>query len=344
MFEQPTATIDLAHRGFFAASGDTRQVWARDTAPGSSAVVFLPEGGVSDEIRDRCRAGTLTCPLPNCPDPRFIARGGDTRRHHFAHRVAHVKHSTAAIWRAEAMAMLAEWADRYPSAHVTADEHDGVACVQVRSEKTGRTVELQITYDRRAQVTPQAAAGRQLLVGHTRGILLPRQPCGERPEAWWCGEGRLVGDLVYRDGFAVAVNPEQRLVGTITLGFKARAAGLLKPGGVTGPHPLLCIVCRLEDCRLTEQGLLTPVAQRLLDLDAAREREAQRRQQAGRTRRAAPQPAAPAAAGKARPQVQPFPAPPHDARRAEYLRRAEGLTDDERRALLREMFLPPELR
>lgn len=74
-----------------------------------------------------------------------------------------------------------------------------------------------MTYDRRYEPPPEvfADSSTQLLVGHTRGLLLPRQACRERADAWWCGEGRLVGEIAYRDGWAVAVNPEQRLIATV---------------------------------------------------------------------------------------------------------------------------------
>jgi hypothetical protein len=326
VFQQATATIDARHRDFFAAAGDARQVWARRPDQQPPGVFFLPEGGVTDEIRRQCAAGELVCPMDGCPDPRFIARGGELRRHHFAHHVAHVKHATAAVWRTEAMTMLSDWAGHYRGADVDAEDRDGLARVRVRSQRTGRRVELQVTYDRRYEppLEDLADSSAQLLVGHTRGLLLPRQACRARTDAWWCGEGRLVGEIAYRDGWTLAVNPEQRLLATVVSSYVARDAGLIDRRAYSA-YPLLCIVCELDACLLTERGVLTPTAERLLE----------HRQEGARA-------AAQAAAHTDRPAeaVSPPRPPRRDDRQAEYLRRAEGLTTEQRLALIKEMFLP----
>jgi hypothetical protein len=122
--------------------------------------------------------------MADCPDPRFITRGGDIRRHHFAHHVAHVKHTTAAVWRTEAMTMLAEWASRYRHADVDAEDRDGPARVRVRSQRSGRSVELRVTYDRRyeppLEVTPPTAPARGARPGlRSRSRTAPISPSGE---------------------------------------------------------------------------------------------------------------------------------------------------------------------
>jgi hypothetical protein len=325
VFEQATATIDARHRDFFAAAGDARQVWARRPNQQPPAVFFLPEAGVTDEIRRQCAAGELVCPMDGCPDPRFIARGGELRRHHFAHHVAHVKHATAAVWRTEAMTMLADWTGHYRGADVQAEDRDGLARVRVRSRRSGRRVELQVTYDRRYEppLKHLAESTTQLLVGHTRGLLLPRQACQARSDAWWCGEGRLVGELADRDGWALAVNPDQRLVATVIDSYIAGDAGLIDPRAYSA-YPVLCIVCELDACRLSERGVVTPTVERLLE----------HRQEGNRA-------VSQATAGTDPPAAPvPPPGPPRrDDRQAEYLRRAEGLTTEQRLALIKEMFL-----
>jgi len=334
VFRQATGTIDARHRGFFAEAGDARQVWARRGTGEAGGVFFLDEGGVTEEVRRECSEGRLVCPMADCPDPRFIARGGEVRRHHFAHRVAHVKHATAAVWRAEAMTMLADWAGRYRGAEVDAHDGEHVAAVRVRSQRTGREVELQVTYDRRFEPPLEQLhdPARQLLVGHTRGLLLPRTPCPELRDAWWCGTSRLVGELLLWGGWAIAVNPEQRLVATLVDAYAALRAGLL-PRAARTPHPLLCLVCKLDRCRLTGHGLETPTTQRLT---AEHARESAQRAQ---TRTPARPPPERAAAAPASPEHARH-ATPGDARQAEYLRRAQGLSTEQRLALLKEMFLP----
>ena len=335
VFRQATGTIDARHRGFFAEAGDARQVWARRQGGEAAGVFFLGEGGVTEEVRRDCSEGRLVCPMADCPDPRFIARGGNVRRHHFAHRVAHVKHATAAVWRYEAMTMLADWAARYRGAEIDAHDGERAATVRIRSQRTGREIELQVTYDRRfdAPLEQLRDPARQLLVGHTRGLVLPREPCPQLPGTWWCGTSRLVGEMLLWNGWAIAVNPEQRLVATLLDAYVALRAGLL-PRSAPMPHPLLCLVCELDRCRLTEHGLATPTTQRLI---AQRAHEPARR---------APTPSPPSESDAATP-IAPFHderRTPGDARQAEYLRRAQGLSTGQRLALLKEMFLPPDAR
>jgi hypothetical protein len=336
VFQQPTATIDNRHRDFFAAAGDARQVWARRRGDQPPAVFFLADGGVTDEIRRQCAAGELVCPMADCPDPRFIARGGEIRRHHFAHHVAHVKHATAAVWRTEAMTMLADWAHHYRGAEVDAEDRDGLARVRVRSQRSGRHVELRVTYDRRYEPVDELAdSSTQLLVGHTRGLLLPRRACRERSDAWWCGEGRLVAEIVYRDGCALAVNPEQRLIATLVSSHTASQAGLIDHRAPA--YPLLCIAGHLDACQLSERGVLTPAAKQLLAYKQERERafaEAAARSEWPAARVPPTQPPRPD-------DREPKPSR-RDDRQAEYLCRAEGLTTEQRLALIKEMFLPRE--
>jgi hypothetical protein len=56
-------------------------VWARR---GDGTLFYLNHGAVDDDVLAAAHAGQLICPYPGCPDPRFIARGGSERRHHFA--------------------------------------------------------------------------------------------------------------------------------------------------------------------------------------------------------------------------------------------------------------------
>jgi hypothetical protein len=336
MFDQATGNLDAKHRGFFAEKGDARQVWARRQ---DGSVVFLKDGGVNDEIRDACRRGDLTCPMASCPDPRFVARGGQERRHHFAHVVAHLKHANAEVWRSEAATMLAEWAGRHSWLDVTSSDDGRWAEVAARSQKTGHVVRLRVTYDRRAH-PDEAALGdesQQLLIGHTRALLLPREVCRWRPkDAWWCGAPQLLDTIVSWRGYALAVNPEKRLVATIIETRGAKQAKLLTRSAYD-VAPLLCILEDLADCRLSATGIETRA------LAQARESGAlQRYQDLAALRLAANRPPASPRTGAPTRGAQDTP-PGADARQAEYLRRAEGLDDEARLQLLREMFLLPEV-
>jgi hypothetical protein len=325
MFDQATGSLDAKHRGFFAEKGDARQVWARRR---DGSLTFLAEGGVTDEIRDACRRGDMRCPMGSCADPRFVARGGQQRRHHFAHVVAHVKHANAAVWRTEATAMLTDWARGLRGVDVTSSDDGQWGTITAQSERTGRVVSLRVTYDRRARpsIDERADERQQLLVGHTRGLLLPREVCRWRPaDAWWCGAGQLVDSIVSTRGYALAVNPQQRLVATLIETAAAKHAGLLAPSAHS-VAPLLCIVEAIDTCRLQATGIETQALTQAREggaLDRYRHVAALHRV-AGHGR--------PASTGGAHQGMDP--------RQAAFLRRAEGLDTEARLQLIREMFLP----
>lgn len=130
------------------------------------------------------------------------------------------------------------------------------------------------------------------------------------PGAWWCGEPRLAREIVLVRGFAVAVNPEERLIGTVVASRVAAQTRLI-PNQRTVAYPAVCLVAPLSACRLDADGIHTPFSEA-----AAAERDREQQQFAPPT--------------NVRPQ---------DPRRAAYLRRAEGLGTEKRPRLIREMFL-----
>ncbi len=251
MFEQATATYDQRHRDFFNASDEPRQVWAFDSTRGQ--IVYLPDDAVNDSVRDACRHGRLRCPISDCPDPRLIAKGGAERRHHFAHKVAHTRHDSVAVFRTEAIAMLAAWARRYRGAQISS-RHDGtLGIVTIRSAATGNSTELAVTYDPRHE--PARTGRRQLLVGHTRALLLPRGEHPQLPGAWLCGDPRLVGRLIAEQGAALAINPKRQLVATVLTMRTAARIGVA-PMPAT-QHPTICLIDHIDDCRLDADGTIT---------------------------------------------------------------------------------------
>src|SRR3954451_3297090 len=257
MFEQATATADRRHRAFFDRAGEVRQVWAQQA---DGTLFYLADGAVDDDVRAAAHTGRLTCPYPGCPAPEFIAKGGSERRHHFAHQVAGQEHRTSAGWRHQALLMLADWsARRYPHLELDLENREDGESLRLRSPRSGRVVRLTVTYDRRYQPeTP--APGEQLLLGHTRGLLLPRHVADDAPGRWWCGEGRLLADLIAEHGRALAVNPQERLVATIADAHLAREAGLIRG---RPSELLLCVVDELEHARLDADGLHTPAGDAL---------------------------------------------------------------------------------
>jgi hypothetical protein len=263
MFDHAGGHADRRHRAFFSSSGELRQVWARRD---DGQTFYLADGAVDDQIRADAHASRLTCPYPNCPDARFVAKGGPIRRHHFAHKIAGTTHNAAEGWRHQALLMLADWAARrYPQIKAEIDHHEG--SLRLRSVRTGRELTLSVTYDPRRQSTRDT----QLLVGHSRRLLLPREHVDGEPEQWWCGKGRLVGDLLFQRGWALAINPQERLIATLMSAGTARAAGMSR-----GPShgELLCVVDDLENARLDGGGLHAPASD-VCDKALARRRAAE---------------------------------------------------------------------
>lgn len=113
----------------------------------------LLEGGVTDEIRRQCTDGELVCPMADCPDPlpyRACGTCGATTSR-IASRTSRTP--TSAVWRTEAMTMLADWVGLHRGAEVETENRDGLARVRVQSQRSGRQVELRVTYDRRRSVS-----------------------------------------------------------------------------------------------------------------------------------------------------------------------------------------------
>lgn len=249
MFDHASARADRRHRTFFQRSGELCQVWARRD---DGSLFYLADEAVDDDIRAAAHAGRLTCPYPGCPDPRFVAKGGPIRRHHFAHKIAGSAHSAATGWRHQALLMLGDWAARrYPRLQTEIDDQEGV--LRLRSPQTDHEVVLVVTYDPRRSVTSHA----QLLLGHSKRLLLPRYHIKGQPEQWWCGKSRLVTDLLHGSGSALAVNPQERLIATLVARDVATAAGLAR--GRTYAE-VLCIVDYLDNARLDATGLHTPAS------------------------------------------------------------------------------------
>ncbi len=272
MFDQATATADRRHRTFFWQAGEVQQVWARRSG---GRLFYLEDGGVDDAVRDATRAGELTCPYPGCPDTRFIARGGTERRHHFAHKMAGQEHRSTEVWRHQAMLMLMDWLSRsYPQLEV-ATERDDAAELSVHSTRTGRALRLIVTYDRRYR--PPGRSDEQVLLGHSRALLLPRVEASDPRGAWWCGHGRLVDEIISDRGWAITINPQERLIATLIPGEIARDAGLTRQ---RRPGQLLCVIDQLDNARLDQHGVHTPASDHAdQEIERRRKAEAERQRQ-----------------------------------------------------------------
>lgn len=250
------------HRDFFASKGDVRQVWARTTEhpPG---LLYLPDGGVTDEVRARAKSGALLCPLPDCPAPEFIARGRELRRHHFAHHPGtSAAHKPIDVWLHAASAALSRWAaQRYPDAVDATVIEPGT--VELRSAETGTARTVTVIYERRSLpvVEPEDA---HILIGHDVSLLNNPAPLDSHPGTYTCGRNAAVDRAIARRGYALVLNPQENRVATIAL--VSRLGHLLPAGANTGAAPYLIVVDDLDDCQLSADGIITPTSQQLAQL------------------------------------------------------------------------------
>jgi Competence protein CoiA-like family len=262
----------------FAGGQDTRQLYARDVRlPDEAALVYLPEGE-ADAFRQDCRAGHLVCPLPDCPDRRYIARGG-SRRHHFAHHGGAGGHAPERYFHLVGKRLIADLVrDRHPGAEVVVEgrvENGQVADVLARSPGSGRRYAFELQY---SPLTVEEWRARHegycsldivdiWLFGHTKPHFCPVG-----------GTGLIVVSLLLEAVFRADVpvlflNPDERTFGTALLRSQLAAcadAGKLPYGVTVGAPPVRARVA-VEPLSLTDVdglGVQTAALRRLREANA----------------------------------------------------------------------------
>lgn len=171
-----------------------RQLYARDRRLDADAPLVFIQPGAAPTLREDCQRGWLVCPVPDCPDPRLVARGG-SRRDHFAHRRADdtAGHAPERWYHVCAKALVGAWLRaRYPDARVQVD-HEAVENGQVPDVLAvfpdGRRFAFEIQYAPltieawRRRHTGYAAQGIAdvWLFGHLPPHLRASAPPGDRP-------------------------------------------------------------------------------------------------------------------------------------------------------------------
>lgn len=290
-------------------SGDRsegRQLFALDTrADANAPLVFMPEGG-ADALRERTRAGELICPVPGCAQPAYVARGGTTRRHHFAHRPGAGGHAPESYFHLVAKRTLADWVRRrYPQMQVVLEqrvESGQIADVLITSPRTEARMALEVQFSplsveewaRRSAGYEDYGVRVQWIFGH----LPPHLRRADAAGTYQLGE--LHRAALRDDAPMFFINPDLGLIGRM---MDASLWEALDGTGRRGtlPHPELdgrLLVYPLDDCRLSPNGLAPPDADSIADAilrqrerrarherDAAREWEARQRARQRRAQR-----------------------------------------------------------
>ena len=106
----------------FEATGETRQIFARDTRLEADSPLVRIELGTAASLRPDARAGHLLCPIPGCEDPRYTTRGG-SRRDHFAHlKLVGAPHAPESYFHFTGKHVIGAWLRRtYPEARLVID-------------------------------------------------------------------------------------------------------------------------------------------------------------------------------------------------------------------------------
>lgn len=104
--------MEVAHRDFIESRDETGQRWAWDRA--AERLVRI-DRGEADELRVRCRAGELVCPLESCATPALTTVRGHRRAKSFVddgfrHRDRpSIPHRPESISHVQGKLLVAEW-------------------------------------------------------------------------------------------------------------------------------------------------------------------------------------------------------------------------------------------
>lgn len=259
----------------FSGPEERRQLFARDLRGAQDAeLVFIPEDG-AEGVREACRAGYLVCPVADCPDPRYIAKGG-SRRHHFAHHGGAGGHAPESFYHQVGKQLLAAHIrKRQPQAEVAVEGHvenGQVADVLVRSPLSGRRYAFELQY---SPLTVEAWRARH--EGYRALGIIDCWVFGHTPPHLRAAAGAGLGfvaltplamELFHQGLPVIFLNPDEQAVATALLQchlHQLRRGGQLREGlpQETSERAAVLSVDPLSFCEPYARGLLTPTGDRL---------------------------------------------------------------------------------
>jgi hypothetical protein len=280
----------------FAATGERRQLFARDTTLPIDAALVRIEVGQAPELRSRARGGVLICPIPSCLDPRYTTSGG-SRRDHFVHMSTRGGgHSPESWFHYTGKRLVGQWLrGRHPDARVVVDEEaiENRQIPDVLAEfPDGRRFAFEVQYaaltvdewTRRHEGYRSHGIEDVWLLGHTSRYfrearaeyLAGRVVLGPISSALW--DGHLGPYWINPDAGTVATALEW------TDGWRSGVPRL------PAPHDVAVGIDALADCRIGEKGFSTPTdifEQAVAARIEAQRAERERRQNEARLRREA---------------------------------------------------------
>jgi hypothetical protein len=273
----------------FTATGERRQIYARDTRLDENAPLFRLERGQAEASRAAAKAGYLVCPIPGCEDIRYTTRAG-SRRDHFVHRNrGGAAHAPETWFHYTGKRLVGSWAlARHPEARVVVDA-EAVSNRQVPDVLVefpdGRRFAFEIQY---AAMTQDEWPWRQagyLLQGITPVWLFGHTPRYLRRDHYHEDEfvlGPLIRTVIAAGERPFWINPDEQLIGSRRRLSDEDWRGRFEHEMDPEAKPTLALALdALADCRIEGVEFLTPLddVERTLadEAAAARQREIEER-------------------------------------------------------------------
>jgi hypothetical protein len=267
MILQVSAEGSSRHSGpeIFAATGERRQLFARDTDLSADAPLVRIERGQASALRIRARSGKLLCPMPACPDPRYTTSGG-SRRDHFVHlSIRDGGHSPETWFHYTAKRLIGEWlVRRHPEVRVVVDE-EAVESRQIPDVLAefpdGSRFAFEVQY---AALTLEDWVSRHVgyrnqgifdvwLLGHTSRFF-------RHARAEYLAGRVLLGPLaaaLWEEGTGPYwINPDEGTIASSRWWTDPSHSG--RRPGQSAPHDVAVGLDALDDCRLDVDGFRTP--------------------------------------------------------------------------------------
>jgi len=268
----------------FTATGERRQIYARDTRFDDAAPLVRMALGEANLLRPDAKAGHLVCPIPGCEDVRYTTRAG-SRRDHFVHRHrGGAAHSPETWFHYTGKRLVGAWAqDRYPDARIVID-HEAVSNGQIPDVliefPDGRRFAFEVQYAALTQDEWTWRHAGYMVQGIVDVWLFGHLPRYLRRDRYFEDEyviGPLIRTVIAAGARPFWINPDEALVGSRRrLSDESWRGAFEYDAGPDASRTMTLALDALADCRVEGTDFLTPLDDAERALAAAAEARRQR--------------------------------------------------------------------